>query len=114
HCELLDPYLAEFARGFEGVKLSPSTMPYISNLTVDWVRPEEVATVDYWVRHLRYTVRFADGLTKLLEDPNRVLIEIGPGNTLTPLAKQQCVRPVAAIASLSHPSEGRRADDAAY
>jgi len=114
HCGLLDPYLEEFARGFKDVRLSPPAIPCISNLTGDWARPEEVATVDYWVRHLRYTVRFAEGLEALLAGGDRIMIELGPGNTLTTLSRQQSARPHAAIAALPHPSERRRADDAAF
>jgi hypothetical protein len=33
-------------------------------------------------------VRFADGIGLLLDDPNCVLLEVGPGQTLTKLAKQ--------------------------
>jgi acyl transferase domain-containing protein len=100
HCGLLDPFLEEFSRRLETVKLSPPSIPYISNVTGDWVRAEDATNPQYWVRHLRYTVRFADGLATLLADPNQVLVEIGPGNTLSSLARQQPVKPVAALPSL--------------
>ena len=42
----------------------------------------------YWVRHLRETVRFADGLGVLLAGSPCSLLEVGPGRTLTRLARQ--------------------------
>src|SRR2546429_3183557 len=30
----------------------------------------------YWARHLRHTVRFADGLDELVREPGRVLLEV--------------------------------------
>lgn len=114
HCSLLDPHLEEFRRFFDTVTLRRPSIPFISNVTGEWVRGEEVTTPDYWVRHLRHTVRFADGLAALLQDPNRILIEVGPGNTLATLARQQPGRLVTAIHTLAHPSEQRRADESAY
>ena len=114
HCGLLDPFLEEFSRRLETVKLSPPSIPYISNVTGDWVRAEDATNPQYWVRHLRYTVRFADGLATLLADPNQVLVEIGPGNTLSSLARQQPVKPVAALPSLPHPMEKANDADVAF
>jgi glutamate-1-semialdehyde aminotransferase/acyl carrier protein len=42
----------------------------------------------YWARQLREPVRFADGAAKLLADPRRVLLEVGPGHTLAMLVRQ--------------------------
>lgn len=113
HCSLLDPHLEEFARCLRSITMSVPRLRYISNVTGGWIEPDEACSVEYWVHHLRHTVRFADGLSTLLEDPNRVLVELGPGNTLCTLVKQQPERPVAAFPSLPHPAEERRADDAA-
>lgn len=114
HCSLLDPYLDEFANCLREIKFSEPQMPYISNVTGAWVRPEQAQSVDYWVNHLRYTVRFADGLATLLQNSNRVLIEVGPGNTLATLARQQPMKPIAALSALAHPAEWAAADSTAY
>jgi thioesterase domain-containing protein/acyl carrier protein len=42
----------------------------------------------YWAGHLRQTVRFAEGISELLKKPNRILLEVGPGQTLASLARQ--------------------------
>ncbi len=112
HCNLLDPFLAEFADRLSSVELRAPRIPYVSNVTGRWVQAEDACDPSYWVRHLRHTVRFADGLANLLRDPNIVVVEMGPGNTLTSLARQQPVRPTALIQSLPHAQE--RADSDVY
>src|SRR5262249_54031309 len=62
---ILDRFRAEVARR---EPRSPS-LPWISNLTGTWIRPEEATDPGYWTRHLRETVRFADGVEELLEVP---------------------------------------------
>jgi acyl transferase domain-containing protein len=49
-------------------------------------------SIDYWAEHLRHTVRFASGMKTLLESPNTILLDIGPGQTLSSFAKQQVPR----------------------
>jgi acyl transferase domain-containing protein/thioesterase domain-containing protein len=105
HCRLLDPILAEFRRCLQSVSFSTPQIPYVSNLTGTWVRPEDATDPDYWVRHLREPVRFSEGLATLLEDPNRVLLEVGPGQTLASLARQQPKPARAALGSLRHPDD---------
>jgi acyl carrier protein len=85
---------------------SAPSIPFVSNLSGDWIRPEEATDPVYWGRHLRGTVRFAAGIGKLLEEPDRVLLEVGPGRTLTTLAARQAAGHPA-IASLRHPREPR-------
>src|SRR4029079_11839694 len=48
---------------------------------------EEVTDPAYWARHMREAVRFADGVRELWQEPGRVLLEVGPGLSLSSLAK---------------------------
>ena len=61
---------------------------FLSNLSGDWITPQEATDPSYWGRHLRGTVRFGDGLHELLSNPARILLEVGPGETLTKLAQR--------------------------
>src|SRR5579883_2343544 len=63
-------------------------VPYISNVTGDWITPEQATRPDYWAEHMCQTVRFADGVRRLLAEQEAVLIEIGPGQSLTSFARQ--------------------------
>ncbi len=113
HSRLVDPILEEFGDYLRGLELSPPTIPFVSNLTGTWIRDDEATDPDYWVSHLRGTVRFADGIGTLLDDPARVLLEVGPGNTLSSLARQHVDagpgRTV--LPSMRHPEE-KTGDDA--
>jgi acyl transferase domain-containing protein len=88
HSRMMDAALAPFAEQMRRVKLRAPQIPYVSNVTGTWVTEREATDADYWVRHLRQTVRFADGLAGLLKEPNYVLLEVGPGQTLAPLAQR--------------------------
>ncbi len=87
HSVMIEPVLAAFARELDQVPLSAPRLPFLSNVTGKWVTPEEATSADYWVRHARQTVRFAGGLQQLFLVPGRVLLEVGPGQTLQTLAR---------------------------
>ncbi|GIJ48807.1 hypothetical protein Val02_56930 [Virgisporangium aliadipatigenens] len=70
------------------ITLHPPRVPYVSNVTGDWIRPEEAVDPGYWARHMCGTVRFADVLGRLLAEPERVLVEVGPGQSLGAFARQ--------------------------
>jgi malonyl CoA-acyl carrier protein transacylase/NAD(P)-dependent dehydrogenase (short-subunit alcohol dehydrogenase family) len=104
HSAMMTPALAPFAEAVKRARLSAPTIPYVSNVTGTWITEQEATDPSYWVRHLRQTVRFSSGLTRLLEDPDRVLLEVGPGRTLASLARQhQAGRTV--VTSVRHPHD---------
>jgi acyl transferase domain-containing protein/thioesterase domain-containing protein len=108
HSALMDPILEPFARRVARVALAAPSIPYVSNLTGTWIRSEEAVDPEYWVRHLRSTVRFSEGLATLLENGKPVFLEVGPGRTLSGLAQQQPARPAAVLQSLGRRSESSR------
>ena len=105
HSAMMDPILDAFEARIASIELSPPRIPYLSNVSGTWINAEEAADPSYWARHLRQTVRFSDSLAELLCKPNRILIEAGPGNALTSLARQQLGPTVKAFQSLPHPRE---------
>ena len=96
HSAVMDPILDAFAAEVRRARPAAPALPFLSNVTGDWITPEQATDPGYWVRHLRQTVRFADGVGRLLEDPGRVLLEVGPGETLGTFARR-------------HPGRRRRA-----
>ncbi|MBL4812148.1 MAG: SDR family NAD(P)-dependent oxidoreductase, partial [Rhodobacteraceae bacterium] len=88
HSRLLDPILEEFGGYLRGMDLKAPQIPIISNRTGIALTDAEAMDPDYWIGHLRGTVRFADGLTTLSENPERIYIEVGPGKALSSLAGQ--------------------------
>jgi acyl transferase domain-containing protein/acyl carrier protein len=70
------------------VRLQPPAVPYVSNVTGTWIEPGEATDPEYWVRHLCRPVRFAAGVETLLAEEDRVLLEVGPGQSLGSFVKQ--------------------------
>ncbi|MBB82906.1 MAG: polyketide synthase [Deltaproteobacteria bacterium] len=71
------------AAHLRGASLAPPTIPIISNVTGAWLTDEEATNPDYWARHLRQPVRFADGVAQVGELDAPLFLEIGPGDALT-------------------------------
>jgi acyl transferase domain-containing protein len=103
HSRAIEPAVAAFVERVGRVRLSAPRIPFVSNVTGTWIRAEEATDPAYWGRHLRAPVRFADGVAALLAEPDRLLLEVGPGRTLTTFAKRQSRE--RALASLRHPRE---------
>ncbi|WP_327028046.1 SDR family NAD(P)-dependent oxidoreductase [Micromonospora sp. NBC_01740] len=87
HSPLMEPMLAEFAAVVRGLELHPPTLPIVSNLTGTVADPDEIRTAEYWVRHVREAVRFADGVDQLRALGVRTFLEVGPSGVLTALAR---------------------------
>jgi acyl transferase domain-containing protein/thioesterase domain-containing protein/acyl carrier protein len=109
HSDMMDPILESFAGLVKKTHLKPPQIPYLSNVTGNWITEAEATDPNYWARHLRQTVRFSDGLKELKRDSNCLLLEVGPGRTLSSLAKSQInQRPELPILStLRAPSENQ-------
>lgn len=88
HSGLMEPILAPFRAVLETVTLRKPSRPYLSNLTGDWITPEQATDREYWVSHLHQAVQFAGCLATLRRNPDHVYVEIGPGHTLVNLAKR--------------------------
>lgn len=89
HSFMMEPALDAFAQVLATVSLKPPRIDIVSNLTGNWLSAAEATDPAYWVAHLRRTVLFGPGLARALELPAPVLLEVGPGSTLTRLARQQ-------------------------
>lgn len=89
HSQLLSPIASQFTELVSKVKLNAPAIPYISNVTGAWITAAEVQDPNYWAKHMCQTVRFASGLTELWKEPRRLMLEVGPGQSLTSLALQE-------------------------
>lgn len=89
HSSMLDPILDKFKTALSTVTtLNKPTIPIISNLT-GRVCASEICSPEYWVNHMRYTVKFSEGIkTILAEKPDMLFIEVGPGKALTKLVEE--------------------------
>ncbi|MEV0005525.1 type I polyketide synthase [Micromonospora sp. NPDC050980] len=85
HSPRMDAMLDDFRAVAEGLRYAAPRVPVVSNLTGE---PVDRMDADYWVRHVRGTVRFADGLDWLHARETTAYLEIGPDGPLTALAAE--------------------------
>lgn len=88
HSSMMDGVVAPFEAAVRSIKLNAPVKPLISTVTGSWMSEAEATDPVYWAQHLRKTVRFADALDTLLQDENRLFLEVGPGNILATLTRQ--------------------------
>ena len=89
HSRMMEPMLEEFRRAAATVQIRPPSFPLVSNETGDVALWESLRDPEYWVRHVRSAVMFAQGLQTLAGRGVDLLLEVGPGRQLSGLA-QQC------------------------
>jgi len=115
HSAMMDSVLAAFEQAVAEVTLNPPRERFISNLTGTWITPQQATNPTYWAQHIRRPVRFATGIQTLATDPTTgplVFLEVGPGRTLTTLARRtlathQPDQPHQVVASLPHTRDHR-------
>ncbi|MFZ2754996.1 MAG: amino acid adenylation domain-containing protein [Lysobacteraceae bacterium] len=88
HSAMMQPVVAPMLAQLQTMTLHAPRIPIVSTVTGDWLSDADARDPQYWAEHLRRPVRFAPAASRLLEDPNRLLIEVGPRGTLATLAKQ--------------------------
>ncbi len=92
HSAMMNDAAQALRQETEKVTYGTATIPFISGVTGDWQTAELATSPDYWAMHCRDAVRFADGLATLCRDRKPVLLEVGPGRTLSVFAAQTIAR----------------------
>ncbi|HEV2636976.1 MAG TPA: SDR family NAD(P)-dependent oxidoreductase [Actinocrinis sp.] len=83
HSARMDPMLDAFRQIAETITYSAPQLTVISNLTGAPASADDLCDADYWVRHVRGTVRFRDGVASLHQAGATTFLEVGPGGALT-------------------------------
>jgi len=90
HSRMMEPALAPFAEAVAACARNAPVLPIISSVTGERLTDAEAMSVEYWVGQLRSPVQYNRAAASALALPGvRVLLEAGPRNTLSQLAKQQ-------------------------
>jgi phthiocerol/phenolphthiocerol synthesis type-I polyketide synthase E len=117
HSAMMEPILAEFAEAVAAVPRSAPALPFVSNVTGEWITAEQATDPQYWASHLRRPVRFGAGVATLLagsvDGQPLALLECGPGRQLIGLARMQLPRGQAGGAHQSLPAPDARTGELA-
>ncbi|MFD3618518.1 type I polyketide synthase [Streptomyces sp. NPDC058676] len=87
HSPLVEPMLDDFRRVAEGLVFRPPRIPVVSAVSGRPAGAGELCSPEYWVRHARLPVRFADAVRWLGDNEVSAFLEIGPGPALTAAAE---------------------------
>ncbi|WP_415925783.1 type I polyketide synthase, partial [Streptomyces scabiei] len=91
HSSLMDPMLEEFRQVVAGLTFHEPALPVVSNLTGEVADASRLCSPEYWVEHVRGTVRFHDGVRALRELKASTFVELGPDGVLSGMVAQDCV-----------------------
>lgn len=107
HSNMMDPILDQFLKEIKKIKLNTPKIPYISNITGNWITMEQATDPQYWVNHLRNTVQFSEGIELLLrETTSPIFVEVGPGRSLSNnVPNMNKASNVLKVNTIKHPKE---------
>jgi len=108
HSAMMEPVVPRFRAVIERVELKPPGVPILSTVTGRPLSAAEATDPGYWAAHLRHTVNFHGAVEAAAAAAGRVFLEVGPGQTLTTLARQTAgARAAGCLASCEHPASGQ-------
>lgn len=87
HSPLMEPMFSEFQRVAAQIEYAAPRLTLISNVSGDVIRDGDLGA-QYWCKHAREPVRFAEGMGALYRAGCDVFIEIGPQPVLLGMGRQ--------------------------
>ncbi|MFI1033999.1 SDR family NAD(P)-dependent oxidoreductase [Streptomyces sp. NPDC020951] len=115
HSPMMRPMVERFVAAVAAAPRQAPRTRFVSNVTGTWITDEEAQDPAYWGRHVLAPVEFDAAVRTLAEEPDLVFLEIGPGQTLTSLARRIVTggAPRLVTSSLPHRQDRRRPVEAA-
>jgi len=89
HSYMMEAIMDEYAEALGRVEFNEPQIPFISNVSGELITTEQATSVEYWLTHMRQTVRFHDGIQKMSTGKRAtIFLEVGPGHAMSGLIKQ--------------------------
>ncbi|HEY7888209.1 MAG TPA: hypothetical protein VIC29_08290, partial [Steroidobacteraceae bacterium] len=88
HTPQMEQIFGPFRAQLRTVRFREPTTPFLSNVTGDWITPQQATDPEYWLLHASRTARFSDALRRLWQLDDPIPLECGPARTLSVLAVQ--------------------------
>ncbi|MFK0243457.1 amino acid adenylation domain-containing protein [Amycolatopsis azurea] len=110
HSSMMDPVVGPITETARTLHLTAPARRFVSGVSGDWITPEQATDPRYWGAHLREPVRFGDAVRTAAGPGPVVLVEVGPGNTLSTLARAAEPGPgtrVSTVATMRRPDDER-------
>ena len=105
HSRFIEKAVSPFKQFLEKLSLNSPRIPFISNLTGDWIRDEQACSPEYWANQFTHPVRFTEGLDNL-KNGDILFVEVGPGTTLSTLyQKNNAGGDIPPITLIPHPKD---------
>lgn len=90
HSEKMDCIRDQFLNVVGKLKFNKPAGRYISNVTGEFAGPE-VTDPEYWWQQMRSPVKFAAGIDRLKQEGDWVWLEVGPGESLSRIVRNELV-----------------------
>ena len=100
HTKALNAILDDFKAEASKVRFGMPRFPYSSNVLGDWITAGYGSEAGYWAQHATHTARFSDTLARTWNLGEPILVECGPGRTLSALAAQHPARKVSRLGAI--------------
>ncbi len=88
HSHMMASIVESFRARVAQLELRAPRVPFVSNVSGDWITAEQATDPSYWAEHLQQPVRYADAVEVLWQEDHRILLEVGPGGTMASWALQ--------------------------
>jgi acyl transferase domain-containing protein/acyl carrier protein len=89
HSQMMEPASRASMEAASRINFRAPKIPIVSCLTGKWIAQADIARPAYWGEHVRSPVRFSAALAELHQDSEHILLEVGPGESMTRLIHQQ-------------------------